>query len=95
MELANTWKGLRTTHYLLYLRWWLGDSCFEDLEWTIGALGNSTIEIMSHPGFLDDELAALSNYIEGREEEVRVLSSQRLGELLDRLGAVLTNFGEL
>jgi predicted glycoside hydrolase/deacetylase ChbG (UPF0249 family) len=94
-EATITWKGLKTTHYLLYLRWWLGDSCFEDLEWTIGALRNRTIEVMSHPGFVDGELAALSNYVEGREEEVQVLSDQRFSEMLDRLGAELTNYGSL
>jgi predicted glycoside hydrolase/deacetylase ChbG (UPF0249 family) len=92
---AITWNGLKTTHYLLYLRWWLGDRCFEDLEGTLRVLGDRAVEIMAHPGFLDNELAALSNYVEGREEEVRVLSSQRFDELLDRLGAVLTNFGGL
>jgi predicted glycoside hydrolase/deacetylase ChbG (UPF0249 family) len=94
-EATITWNGLKTTRYLLYLRWWLGDSCFEDLEGTIRVLGDRTVEIMSHPGFVDDELAALSNYVAGREEEVRLLSSQRFSDLVVRLGAMLTNFGDL
>jgi len=90
-----TWNGLTTTHYLLDLRWWLGDSFFEDLEQTISALGNRTTEVVSHPGFVDDELAALSDYVQGREEEVRLLSNRRFNDMLDRLGAVLTNYGGL
>jgi predicted glycoside hydrolase/deacetylase ChbG (UPF0249 family) len=89
------WRGLRTTHDLLYLRWWLGDNFYEDLEWTFSALENRTIEIMSHPGFADDELAARSTYVAGREEEVRVLSSQRFSDLLGRLDIVLTDYGGL
>lgn len=94
-ESTITWNGLNTTDYLLYLRWWLGDTCFENLEWTIDALGSRTVEIASHPGFVDDELAALSNYVGGREKEVRVLSDQRFSDLLGRLGAVLIDYTSL
>lgn len=40
--------------------------------------GQGTIEVMCHPGFADERLAAKSNYVRQREVELGVLTSDKL-----------------
>jgi predicted glycoside hydrolase/deacetylase ChbG (UPF0249 family) len=47
--------------------------------------GYGTLEVMCHPGFADAELAAKSKYVNQREAELRVLTSNKLLKGLDRL----------
>lgn len=44
-----------------------------------------TVELMCHPGYADDELAAKSNYVEQRERELRTLCSDELSAGLREL----------
>jgi predicted glycoside hydrolase/deacetylase ChbG (UPF0249 family) len=47
--------------------------------------GQGTVEIMCHPGYADDALAARSKYVRQRERELQVLTSTKLTKGLQRL----------
>jgi predicted glycoside hydrolase/deacetylase ChbG (UPF0249 family) len=93
MELRR--ESFRTTRYLLYLRWWLGDRALDDLHRTLKALRGCPIEISSHPGFMDEGLVTSDDYVEGRLEELRLLDSPGFRDMLDDLGFALANFTDL
>lgn len=93
--ISASWKSFETTSYLVHLGWWIRDTFPEDLYRTLATLGDCPIEIASHPGFVDEELAALSNYVDRREDEVRLLSDPQFRTMLNELGLVLSNFGDL
>jgi len=50
-------------------------ACFSDLD-------GRTLEIIAHPAVADDVLSDLSNYVEGREQELEFLGSDRFFALL-------------
>lgn len=47
--------------------------------------GQGTVEIMCHPAYADDALAATSKYVRQRERELEVLTSTKLTKGLQRL----------
>lgn len=72
------------TDQLIYLRWYVRPStdtlasmraCFSMLE-------GHTLEIVAHPAVADETLPTLSSYVNGREQELAFLSSDRFFELL-------------
>ena len=52
-------------------------------------------ELMTHPGYVDPELSGLDGYTWQREEELRVLCSKELRDLVLRNGIELVSFGNL
>jgi predicted glycoside hydrolase/deacetylase ChbG (UPF0249 family) len=69
---------------LIYLRWYVRSSadtaasirnCLDNLE-------DHTLEIVAHPAVADKTLPTLSSYVDGREEELAFLISDRFYELL-------------
>lgn len=64
-----------------------------DIAHVIAALPPGTTELMVHPGYDSDELAAVDSYRKPREREVYALTSPRLREKIDALGVELTHFG--
>lgn len=64
-----------------------------DIADVIAALPPGTTELMVHPGYDSDELAAVDSYRQPREREVYALTSPRLREKIDALGVELTHFG--
>jgi len=64
-----------------------------DLATLVAALPTGTTELMMHPGYDSNELAALDPYRAPREREVRALTSPALRVLLQELGMELTHFG--
>ncbi|WP_096186985.1 chitin disaccharide deacetylase [Evansella halocellulosilytica] len=42
---------------------------------------NKVVEVMSHPGYVDEELRRQSTYVEKREEELNILMSSEVREL--------------
>lgn len=44
---------------------------FDDLQ----KLNTKTVEVMTHPSYIDDELRAVSSYVEKREEELNILTT--------------------
>jgi predicted glycoside hydrolase/deacetylase ChbG (UPF0249 family) len=57
--------------------------------------GGGTVEVMCHPGLVDDELAPKSKYVRQREVELSVLTSDKLMRGLDRLDVELGRMGSL
>jgi chitin disaccharide deacetylase len=53
------------------------------------------VEVMCHPGYVDDVLRERSGYLEEREEECRVLSDPGLAKALKKLGWQLGTYEEL
>ena len=52
-------------------------------------------ELMCHPGIADDELRAQSNYVEGRERELSILTDPRARRTLSAAGIRLVSFLDL
>lgn len=61
----------------------------------IPKLPAGTTELMTHPGYADAELSEHDDYTWQREEELRVLCSKELRDLLLRNGIELVSFGNL
>lgn len=53
------------------------------------------LEIMTHPGYPDEELYQLSSWNEGRLEEVKTLTSPSLIRYLEDNQIILTNFSQI
>jgi predicted glycoside hydrolase/deacetylase ChbG (UPF0249 family) len=60
-----------------------------------GCFGGNVVEVMSHPGLVDDELRRASRYLEERETELAVLCDPRLRESLQAESLSLCSFGIL
>jgi predicted glycoside hydrolase/deacetylase ChbG (UPF0249 family) len=60
-----------------------------------GCSNGSVVEVMSHPGLVDDELRRVSRYVEERETELAVLCDPRLRESLQAESLSLCSFGIL
>lgn len=54
---------------------------------------NSVIELMCHPGYADRTLSTKSVYVVPRERELRILSSSRLRDRLQKLGIEIACMG--
>jgi predicted glycoside hydrolase/deacetylase ChbG (UPF0249 family) len=59
----------------------------------IPRLPAGTTELMTHPGYADEALAERDGYTWQREEELKVLCSKELRDLLLRCGIELASFG--
>jgi len=53
-----------------------------------------TTELMTHPGYADRALSEHDGYTWQREEELRVLCSKELRDLVQRNGIELARFGD-
>src|SRR5215471_10085087 len=60
-----------------------------------GWSNGSVVEVMCHPGLVDDELRRVSRYVEERETELAVLCDPRLRESLQAESLSLCSFGIL
>jgi predicted glycoside hydrolase/deacetylase ChbG (UPF0249 family) len=60
----------------------------------IPKLPAGTTELMTHPGYADSALSELDGYTWQREEELRVLCSKDLRDLVRRNGIELAGFGD-
>jgi predicted glycoside hydrolase/deacetylase ChbG (UPF0249 family) len=67
----------------------------EHLAHIIGALPAGDIELMTHPGYVDDELRALSSYTEPRQDELALLTAPAVRRLLAERGVALISFASL
>lgn len=57
--------------------------------------GSGTVEVMTHPGRADDELAARSRYVAGRETELAILTAPSLRARLEAEGIQLVSMAAL
>ncbi len=55
----------------------------------------STLEICTHPGFIDSHLKNYSGYVDGRIKELEVLTSQEAKKFIQVNGIDLINYGDL
>lgn len=53
--------------------------------------GSGVVEVMAHPGKSDAALAAISSYVDGREDELRVLLQPGLLEILAERGVTVVD----
>lgn len=54
-----------------------------------------TVEMMTHPGFADEEIMKISSYNKHREEELKVLTSSEIKELINKRKINLVNYKSL
>ena len=55
----------------------------------------NSLEICTHPAFIDSHLKNHSNYVEGRMKELDILTSDKTKELVKFYGIELANYGSL
>jgi predicted glycoside hydrolase/deacetylase ChbG (UPF0249 family) len=67
----------------------------ESLLAILKGLPEGISEMMTHPGFADEELLARSTYAKERERELELLCHPRVKERIGELGIELVNFGAL
>lgn len=67
----------------------------ENLIRIIEEFPRGTIEIMTHPAFLDDELMKMSNYNNDRERELEILTGNEIKKWLESSDVRLISFKEL
>jgi hypothetical protein len=69
---------------LIYLRWFLEQNGEEKQIFITGidGLNEGTVEIIAHPSLTDEVLPTLSNYVQGRQEELAFLESDTFYKLL-------------
>jgi len=73
-----------------------GDGVSQNLILEIlSGLGIGTTELMTHPGFVDEDLLKLSKYNRQRHTELEILCSQAVKDQIDHLGIKLSNFSQL
>lgn len=68
---------------LLTEKLWLGfygDGVHEDIFDDLRNINTKSVEVMTHPAFVDKELAAVSSYCEKRQEELEILCRLRIPE---------------
>ena len=86
--------GVATPDY--FLGGWYGpEATWEGLTRRLARLPGGVGELACHPGVADAELRGVSSYLEGREQELALLTREELGPLLARRGVRLGHFGEL
>jgi predicted glycoside hydrolase/deacetylase ChbG (UPF0249 family) len=69
---------------LIYLRSYVrrGAGALDSVRACFSSLNGRTLEIIAHPAVADDILPALSNYVEGRQQELELLGSDQFFALL-------------
>lgn len=92
-DVKAAYKGLKTTdHFYGNLdphTFWTE----EVLRHLLFTLPEGTSEIMCHPGWVDDELCAISSLTIPREREYQLFSLKELRRYIDHLGIKLAHFG--
>jgi len=58
------------------------DGVREDLLDQIEKLPYESVEIMTHPSFIDDDLRAVSSYVEKRADELRILKNLKIPQTI-------------
>ena len=54
-----------------------------------------SLEICTHPAFMDSHLKNYSNYVDGRMKELDILTSEKTKKLISEYGIDLINYGDL
>jgi predicted glycoside hydrolase/deacetylase ChbG (UPF0249 family) len=56
---------------------------------------DQVVEVSCHPGYVDDALRAYARYVEARQDEIAVLTSQEVKMALKRAGVRLVTFRDI
>ena len=67
----------------------------ENLLDILARLEDGITELMTHPGYADQELRRFSRYVEERERELASLTDPRVREAIEELGIELVNYEEV
>lgn len=67
----------------------------ETIKRIIDSIPEGTNEMMCHPGYVDDRLRLVSTYTTRREDELSLLRSGKIRDLLKRSGIELIRFSDL
>jgi predicted glycoside hydrolase/deacetylase ChbG (UPF0249 family) len=87
--------GVRCPDDLIESYFGRGNVSHEALLRSLSQAQGEIIEVMCHPGYIDDDLRARSGYLEEREEEREILSDPTLVETLRNLGWELGTYSIL
>lgn len=68
---------------------------FETLKWIFETTSESVNELCCHPGIVDDRLRNISSYVDRREEELAILTSSEVKELVKSYGITLVSYRDL
>ena len=91
-EIKDRFKAIRTTDHFygnLDPRTYWTEEVLRHLLFT---LPSGTSEVMCHPGWVDDELCAISSLTLPREKEFRLFGSRELRKYIATLGIKLVDF---
>jgi predicted glycoside hydrolase/deacetylase ChbG (UPF0249 family) len=87
-------KGINTTDYFT-MEFYGERATIKGLKDILNRYDNGTLEIMTHPGIVDDELYGLSSYNLFRQVELDVLKSDEIKSFIRERGIQLINYDEL
>ena len=68
---------------------------YETLLQLLNSINDGTVEIMCHPGYVDDAFVEESSYNKQRERELKILTDPSIKEALDKHNIELITFAEL
>lgn len=83
-----------TTNALVVDEYFFGDGQTRFLE-HLANLEEGVTEILCHPGYVDDDVLAISPWTDVREVELAVFTDKAMAQAIRDVGAVRTHFGEL
>lgn len=87
-------QGIKTTDS--FCRDFYGENVgIKQLQEILSRPWQGTMELMCHPGHVDEHLKQLSSYTYGRQEEFSVLSSSAIAEQIKREAIQLISFSDL
>ncbi len=86
--------GIRTTDFFS-MNFYGKDATLENLKRIIKQFPEGTIEIMTHPAYVDEKLKNISSYNVNRAKELEILTSVEIKEWIEKEGIKLINFDGL
>lgn len=87
-------KGIKTPD--VFCRDFYGEGVsVEQLKEILSRPWEGTMELMCHPGHVDERIEAISSYTKGRQKEFEVLSSPEICEHIKKEGIQLISFADL
>lgn len=83
-----------TTDRLVMAEYFIGDGKKRLLQY-IAELEDGIVEFCCHPGYVDDDVRAVSPWTDVREVELAVFTDAEVAAAIRRAGVVRTNFGRI
>ncbi len=86
--------GVKTTDYFS-VEFYGGGASLETLKSIIDKFPAGTLEIMAHPGFVDEEIENISSYNKERLKELKILTSDKIKAWIAEKNIKLIGYEEL